>query len=106
VGRFYDHVSHMRRAGLLAAYESKVVAARMRTAVELHRNMTRAAFADEIANAPEHARERLASGLAGATSFSTWDELRRNQGLSTDEAIQVVVRFIEGLVLSDDFKRI
>jgi TetR/AcrR family transcriptional regulator, regulator of autoinduction and epiphytic fitness len=104
VGHFYDHVSHVRRAALLAAHESKVVAARMDMALQLHREMTKAAFADELANAPELVRERLVCGLAAATSFATWDELRRRQGLSTDEAIQVVVRFIEGLVLSGDFK--
>lgn len=106
LGHFYDHVSHVRRAGLLAAHESKVVATRMEMALHIHREMTKAAFAEEIANAPEHARHRLAAGLSGATSFSTWDELRRNQGLSTDDAIQVVVRFVEGLVSSDDNKRV
>jgi len=102
-GHFYDHVSHVRRAGQLAAYESKVVAARMQMALQMQREMTKAAFAKEIANAPEHLRERLVGGLSAATSFATWDELRRNQGLSKDEAIQVMMRFVVGLV-SDDFK--
>jgi TetR/AcrR family transcriptional regulator, regulator of autoinduction and epiphytic fitness len=105
LGHFYDHVSHVRRAALLAAHESKVIADRMDMALQIHREKTRAAFAEEIANAPERARGRLACGLAAATSFATWDELRRNQGLSADEAIQVMKRFVEGLISSDDFKR-
>lgn len=104
LGRFYDEVSPVRRAGLLAAYESKVVEARMGMATVMHRETTQSAFAEDIAKAPENTRERLLRGLAGATSFSTWDELRRNQGLTTDEAIAVIVRFVEGLVSADDFK--
>lgn len=106
VGHFYDHVSHVRRAALLGVHESKVIAERMAMAQQIHREKVQAAFAEEIANAPEHARGRLVSGLSAATSFATWDEMRRNQGLSTDEAIQVVVRFVEGLVSADDFKRL
>lgn len=98
VGHFHDQVSHVRRAALLASYDSKVVAERMDMALRRHRELTSAAFAEEIANAPEHVRDGLLRGLAAATSFATWDELRRNQGLATDEAIRVVKRFVEGLV--------
>lgn len=104
LGHFYDHVSHVRRAALLAAHESKVVDERMAMARQIHREKIHAAFAEEIAHAPAHVRGRFVSGLAAATSFATWDELRRNQGLSKEESIQVMMRFVEGLVSSDDFR--
>lgn len=105
-GHFFDHVSHVRRAALLAAHESKVVAERVEMALQMHRERVTAVFAEEIANLPEHIRDRFVRGISAATSFSVWNELRRNQGLSTDDSIQVMVRFVEGLVSADDFKRI
>lgn len=100
VGYFYDHVSHVRRAALLVEHESQIVAKHMEFAQQVHRDMVRGVFAEEIAATPEHLRNRLTAGLAGATSFSIWNELRQRQGLSTEEAIEVLLAFIEGLVPS------
>jgi len=102
VGYFYEHVSHVRRAALLVEHESQIVAKHMEFAQQVHRDMVRGAFAEEIAAAPEHLRNRLTAGLAGATSFSIWNELRQRQGLSTEEAIEVLLAYIEGLVHSKE----
>lgn len=102
VAYFYEHVSHVRRAALLVEHESQIVARHMELAQQIHRDMVRAAFSEEIAATPEHLRHRLTAGLAGATSFSIWNELRRHQGLSTEEAIDVLMRYIEGLVPSKE----
>lgn len=100
VGYFYDHVSHVRRAALLVEHESQVVAQHMERAQQIHRDMVQAAFAEEIVVVPEHLRQRFVAGLAGATSFSIWNELRRRQGLTQEESIEVLLGFIEGLVHS------
>lgn len=105
VGHFYEHVSHVRRAALLVEHESQIVAQHMERAQQIHRDKVQAAFAEEIAAVPEHLRLRLLAGLAGATSFSIWNELRRRQGLTPEESIEVLLGFIEGLVHSTTLQK-
>jgi TetR/AcrR family transcriptional regulator, regulator of autoinduction and epiphytic fitness len=98
VGRFHEQIAPMRRAALLIVHESAVVASHMREAARMHRTAVEAVFAPELAAASAAARDVLARGLAAATSFSTWDELRRTQELSVEEAEATVRGFVEGIL--------
>jgi len=96
IGGFYEHVAPVRRAAILFAHQSDVISSHMEMALRMHRAEVEAVFAPEIEGAPEEERAFLAKALAAATSFSFWDELRRNQGLSLEETILAMQRFVEG----------
>jgi len=97
MGHFHDQIAPMRRAALLFAHQSKFVETRMLEAIHLHRETARAVFTHEITRAPEGEREWLVRSLAAVTGFAAWDELRRNQGLSLEEAARTTLRFVEAL---------
>jgi AcrR family transcriptional regulator len=101
IGRFYDHVAPVRRAALLFAHESAVITSHMAEATRMHRAAAAAVFAPEIEAAAACERESLARALAAVTSFSFWDELRRNQELSFEASTRALERFVEGLFVHE-----
>ncbi|WP_170319677.1 TetR family transcriptional regulator [Polyangium spumosum] len=98
LGRFHEQIAPVRRAGLHFAHDSAFVAGQLREATRLHRAAIGAVFRREIEAAPEEARATLLGGLAAAASFAMWEELRRNQELSVDEATGAVRLELEGML--------
>ncbi|MDC3954891.1 TetR/AcrR family transcriptional regulator [Polyangium jinanense] len=98
VGRFHEHVAPVRRAAVLFAHDLAFLAGQLREAARMHRAAIRAVFEAEIEAAPEETRAVLLAGLAAAASFSMWEELRRNQELSVDEATCAVRIELEGML--------
>ena len=96
--RFHEHVAPVRRAAVLFSYDSAFLAGQLREAARMHRAAIRAVFEPEIEAAPEEARGVLLGGLAAAASFLMWEELRRNQELSVDEATRAVQIELEGML--------
>lgn len=90
----YERVAPVRRAGLLAEPESKVIAERMQTARSWHRAAIEATFARELAAHPEPRRRELGAVLAALTSFTLWDELTSRQQLSPAETTEAMRRQI------------
>src|SRR3954470_8051786 len=87
--RLYERIAPVRRAALVVAPSSSVLQrALAEMAVELRRELA-ALFARELAGPAR--REQLAA-LEVVTSFDTWDNLRRVQGVSAAAASRVVYR--------------
>jgi hypothetical protein len=51
-------------------------------------------FATELAALPSADRRDVASGLGAAASWSTWEHLRRHQGLGIERARRVLARML------------
>ncbi|MDI1477364.1 TetR/AcrR family transcriptional regulator [Polyangium sp. y55x31] len=98
VCRFHELVAPVRRAAVLFAHDSAFIAGQLREAARMHRAAMGAVFEAEIAAAPEETRAVLLAGLAAAASFAMWEELRRNQELSVDEATHAVRIELEGML--------
>jgi len=99
VCRFHEQISPVRRAALLFAHDSAFIAAQLCEAARMHRAAIRVVFEPEIEAAPEEMQASLVGGLAAAASFAMWDELRRNQELSVDEATRAVRLELEGMLV-------
>jgi TetR/AcrR family transcriptional regulator of autoinduction and epiphytic fitness len=87
--RVYERIAPVRRATLLVAPGSPVLQRALAEIGAEHRRELAALFAFELPAAAR--RERLAA-LEVATSFDTWDHLRRVQRLSASAAARVVNR--------------
>ncbi|MGK2939046.1 MAG: TetR/AcrR family transcriptional regulator [Solirubrobacteraceae bacterium] len=83
-----------RRAGLLIADDHPAVARHIEEVRVRKRERALATFAQELDRLPETA----AAAVAGATSWSTWDALRDQQGLSVDEARETVRALLAGVL--------
>jgi hypothetical protein len=87
--RVYERIAPVRRATLLVAPGSAVLQRALAEISAEHRRELAALFAFELPSAVR--REQLAA-LEVATSFDTWDHLRRVQRLSPTAAARVVNR--------------
>ena len=83
-----------RRAGLLIADDHPAVARHIEEVRVRKRERALATFAQELDRLPETA----GAAVAGATSWSTWDALRDQQGLSVDEARETVRALLAGVL--------
>lgn len=104
MGHFHEKIAPVRRAGILFASESQIVAAHMREAARMHRGLVEHAFSAELAKLSEDERRVALAGLAAALSFSTWEELRHTQGLEFDDALRATMRLAAG-ALSQEKER-
>jgi TetR/AcrR family transcriptional regulator of autoinduction and epiphytic fitness len=91
--RIYERIAPARRAALMLATSSPVVRAGLTDAAAEHRRVVAASFAPELGGGDR--RERLAA-IEVATSFDTWDHLRRVQRCSAAVSERVVVRLTYG----------
>ena len=89
--RMYERIAPVRRVAVALALNSPVISEGLTAADSDHHRDVVAFFALELAGSGR--RERLAA-VEVATSFDTWDHLRRRQGVSVAAAERVV----EGLV--------
>jgi hypothetical protein len=67
---------------------------------EAHRAWVEAAFAGALAAQPPAARRRLRAQLVGVCGVELWLVLRRDQGLSVDEARDAVAGLIHACLTS------
>jgi AcrR family transcriptional regulator len=119
--RFFEAVAPVRRMALRRAARSPVIAERLAWAGRHFRRQVAEVFAPELSagqlgGGSTPARETggavtpsdgsrgrgdgdgLLEGLDAATSWEMWDRLRRAQGLSIDEARQVMVATVSALL--------
>jgi len=96
--RLLEQISPVRRAALLMEPFSGEVAGRLRQARRAGRREIERVFAAELAERSSVARRELLAALAVASSWSTWEPLRRHQGLSVDRARKVMGRMIHALL--------
>jgi TetR/AcrR family transcriptional regulator of autoinduction and epiphytic fitness len=96
--RVYEWIAPVRRAALLMEPFSQSVHA----ALDYFRAVKRAdvlrVFSAELLRRPEAERRPIEAALAAVTSYSTWDELRTQQGLDVDQASAALRVSVRALV--------
>lgn len=93
-----ERVSPVRRASLLHEASSAAIREKQDWARAAHRAETAHLFAAELKGQSEQRRKELVSGLCAATSWNTWDFLRRYEGLSVEEASRSCLELARGLL--------
>jgi len=94
----HEFVTPVRRAALRLEPTSPAIAARLAWARGNLRKDVARVFARELAAAPSATRAELRDALALATSWSSWEQLRRHVGLSVPRARQVLQRLLAALL--------
>lgn len=92
--RVLEAVSPVRRASLRVEPFSNEVGTRLETARRKGRVEVERVFAPELAELAPAERRDVAAALGAAASWSTWEHLRRHQGLSIERSRRVMARSI------------
>src|SRR5262245_60214803 len=95
--RVLEAISPVRRASLRVEPFSVEVRSRLEQARSRGRAEVEKVFARELAELPSSDRRDVAAALGAAASWSTWEHLRRHQGLSVERARKVMARTIAAL---------
>jgi AcrR family transcriptional regulator len=90
----FERIAPARRAALLVEHDSPVIRAWLEEGRAMLRRQLVATFAPELAG---DGRELLAA-LEVSASWTTWESLRRRQGLSVNAARRVLARMLTALV--------
>jgi AcrR family transcriptional regulator len=96
--RLLEMIAPVRRAALLRAPFSTEVSARLAMSRKLKRDELERVFATELSSLPPAERAEVSVALAVAGSFSAWEELRKNQGLTVEQARAVTTRTMRALL--------
>ncbi len=96
--RFYETVTPVRRASLLVAHRSPELTARLEGVTRYLRRQLATTFEPELAALDRGRRSDVLSALEVATSWETWDSLRRGQRRSAAAAARTV-RVLVGATL-------
>jgi TetR/AcrR family transcriptional regulator, regulator of autoinduction and epiphytic fitness len=94
--RLYEHITPVRRATLRVAHESAALQDGLKRIATRHARDVADLFATEL-DAARNATV-LRAALVVATSWETWDRLRREQRCSIDTARRVVEQLVKGTV--------
>jgi len=100
--RLLETIASVRRGALLLEPFSNEIAARLARGRALNRAEVERMFAPELAARPPGTRRELAAALSAAASWSTWEHLRRHQGLPRERARRVVGRMLAALLDAGD----
>ena len=95
----FEAITPVRRAAARVEAGSPTVAGEMSNARLVLRGAAQRAFCPEL-EAAGPARAELLDALEAATSWETWDQLRRRMGLSPAAARRVVIRTVLSLLAS------
>ena len=87
----WERIAPVRRASLLREPGSPEIRRRLVHAAELERGQIAYVFRHEIEARRGRARTILSNALEAAASFQSWDQLRRRQGLSVEQAKAVLL---------------
>jgi len=96
--RVLEAIAPVRRASLRVEPFSNEVRTRLERARTRGRREMERVFARELAELPPGERRDVAAALGAAASWSTWEHLRRHQGLSVERARKVLARTITALL--------
>lgn len=88
--RFYETVTPVRRASLLVAHRSPELTARLDGVTRHLRRQVAETFQPELRRLGRARRGDVLSALEAATSWETWDSLRRTQRRSVAATIRTV----------------
>src|SRR5262245_22485128 len=96
--RLHEMITPVRRAGLLHEPFSPVIAERLQWIREQARREVGKVFARELERVPPSERRLLLEALSVASSWTTWEALRRHQGLSRQQAERAMHMMVESLL--------
>lgn len=96
--RILEVVSPVRRAGLLHEPFSREIHSRLTRFRGEKAGIVRTVFQREIAARPAGERRRFTAALVATASWSFWQALREHQGLSPQQAAQVVRHTLAALL--------
>jgi AcrR family transcriptional regulator len=96
--RILEVISPTRRAGLLSEPFSREIHSRLTRFRGEKAAIVRRVFASEIAARPAGERRRLTAALVATSSWAFWQALREHQGLSPQQAAQVVRHALAALL--------
>lgn len=96
--RVLEAITRVRRASLRVESFSIEVRTRLEKARSRGRTEVERVFARELAELPPAERRDVAAALGAAASWSTWEHLRRHQGLSIERARKVMTRTLAALL--------
>jgi hypothetical protein len=96
--RILEAVTPVRRGALLMEPFSEPVAEGLAGFRKLKRREAERVFELELDALPARERDSTAAALGAAVSWSSWEELRRHQGLSAERAKAAMRRAVEALV--------
>lgn len=96
--RVLEAIAPVRRASLRVEPFSNEVRTRLEQARARGRREMERVFARELAELPAAERRDVAAALGAAGSWSTWEHLRRHQGLSIERARKVMARTVAALL--------
>jgi len=96
--RIFETIAPVRRAALLMEPFSPEIARRLRGARAVGRREVERVFVVELPARAPTARRELLAALDVAGSWSTWESLRTQQGLSIDRARRVMARMLAALL--------
>lgn len=96
--RVLEAIAPVRRASLRVEPFSNEVRTRLELARARGRKEMERVFARELGALPPAERRDVAAALGAAASWSTWEHLRRHQGLSVERARKVLARTIAALL--------
>jgi AcrR family transcriptional regulator len=94
--RLYEMIFHTRRAALLYEPFSPAVASGLVWVRDIKRVQVGAAFEQELTRFSPVKRRIAEAALGAAASWSTWEGLRRHQGLSIAQAKRALAHLIAG----------
>lgn len=97
----FEAITPVRRAAARVEAGSPTVAGELSNARLVLRGAAQRAFGPEL-EAAGPARAELLDALEAATSWETWDQLRRRMGLSPAAARRVVIRTVLSLLESTE----
>jgi len=103
-GRLLETLSPMRRAATLMEPFRPTVAKRLKRARELMRAATISVFGNELSGLPAAEMRLRIGGIDMATSWSAWEQMRRHQGLSENEAGAVMAATIRAVLTTNKTK--
>lgn len=92
--RVLEAISPVRRASLRSEPFSNEVRTRLEKARARGRREVELVFATELATFAPGERRDVAAALGAAASWSTWEHLRRHQGLSVERTRRVLARML------------
>ena len=96
----WESASPIHRAGRLVRHEQPFVAASMEQSRRKARAQVEQVFAEELAAGSDPLDLDLIEQLEAATSWTTWDMLRTEQGLDAATAERLVGRMLEAAFFS------
>jgi TetR/AcrR family transcriptional regulator, regulator of autoinduction and epiphytic fitness len=94
----YETIAPIRRAAMLQEPFSRIVAARLELARNLHRFDVERAFGPELEAARTRGDERLGDTIAAFCTFQVWDEMRRHSGYDVETATAAMRRLVGALL--------